>query len=173
MTDNSAITPFTPRLFDWEHMQSMSCEEIRNYLIGNHIMDQKQIIFKTQLTKLKDFIILYGYKYDNYYISAVIISPENKYSFASIAATEKTNNSLLILDIKVNRKEANRGYGSILLKQLIKNAIENGKESITGTLTPADLLDHGERLVHFYKKHGFKVEIFGNYGKIKWINSSL
>lgn len=86
---------------------------------------------------------------------------------------EFTNISLA--DIEIEEPLANHGYGSILLSNLIKIAEANDVNSITGWISKVDS-GHLERLVHFYKKHNFKVNLEENnkdsykIGVLKWQN---
>lgn len=51
----------------------------------------------------------------------------------------------------------NKGYGSIMLEELIEYAKEKEKEYIDGWLSQSDVKDHKERLLAFYKKFGFEI----------------
>lgn len=58
----------------------------------------------------------------------------------------------------------NQGYGSRLLGILKHVARSHGAKSISGVLSPVDMLDendsaHSSRLIHFYQKHGFLVSL--------------
>ena len=59
----------------------------------------------------------------------------------------------------------NKGYGSILLRNLIKFAEELDITRINGNLSSTDR-DHFDKLEHLYSKYGFKVKILGNSGTI-------
>lgn len=59
----------------------------------------------------------------------------------------------------------NKGYGSILLRNVIKLAKMIGVKWITGNLSAVDS-DHFDKLEHLYSKHGFKVSILGKGGTI-------
>lgn len=166
-----SIPPFLVReVVDWSHIQQLSKQELKDHLVEKRIIERDSIIYKTLHNKANEFIILHGYEYDPFYIVATIISSDNSYNHVSIVAIERRDESLFILDIKVRNKDANKGYGSLLMELLKTNAVQHNKKQITGDLTPEDLSDHGDRLVHFYKRHGFEVEEFGHYAKIKWVN---
>lgn len=62
-------------------------------------------------------------------------------------------------DIEIEEHLTSYGYGSILLNTLIKIAKTRNINSITGWISKVDN-DHLERLVHFYKKHNFTVNLF-------------
>lgn len=57
----------------------------------------------------------------------------------------------------------NKGYGTIMLSRLLKLAQKLKIREIKGNLSSVDS-DHFDKLEHFYKKHGFRVEF--NPGKI-------
>lgn len=86
---------------------------------------------------------------------------------------EFTNISLA--DIEIEEPLANNGYGSILLSTLIQIAKAKEVNSITGWISKVDS-DHLDRLVHFYKKHDFKVSLEEKnkdsykIGVLKWQN---
>ncbi|QFT88459.1 hypothetical protein FIU87_07375 [Bacillus sp. THAF10] len=73
----------------------------------------------------------------------------------SIQATYKDNGTLFIGDIK---GPENKGYGSICMDYLKEVAKDQNVHTITGDIAKRDW-DHLERLVHFYKKHDFDVEL--------------
>ena len=58
-------------------------------------------------------------------------------------------------------KYINKGYGSILLSNLIKYAKQNKYRKIVGFLSDADIIpedkNHKERQISFYKKFGFNI----------------
>ncbi|MGG4498527.1 hypothetical protein [Brevibacillus reuszeri] len=171
---NKTAPPFLVRdTVDWNLIQKLSVTELKDYLVETRFIEQDSIIYKTLHSEASEFIILYGYEYDPFYVVATIIAADSSYNHASIAGMERQNESVFILDIKVRNKDANKGYGSLLLEQLKTNAISKGKYMITGDLTPEDLRDHGDRLIHFYRKHGFEIEEFGHYAKIKWTNPDV
>lgn len=60
----------------------------------------------------------------------------------------------------------NKGYGSVLLRNLIKFAKEMGIKMINGNLSPADS-DHFDKLRHIYEKFGFEVNIQDRSGTIR------
>ncbi|APH05592.1 hypothetical protein [Bacillus weihaiensis] len=88
----------------------------------------------------------------------------------SIQATLADEETIHIGDIK---GPANKGYGSICMDYLKDLAIEQNIPKITGDIAKRDW-DHVERLVHFYQKHNFYVEIDYDrqYGEIKWVSNS-
>ncbi|MCH1625469.1 hypothetical protein [Fredinandcohnia quinoae] len=69
------------------------------------------------------------------------------------------------------RGPANQGYGSICINYLKDIAIEQNMPTITGDIAQRDW-DHLDRLVYFYTKHDFDVEIDHETksGEIIWSN---
>ncbi|MGD8190956.1 GNAT family N-acetyltransferase [Brevibacillus ginsengisoli] len=163
---------FKPNSFDWNLVQQLSHGELESHLRNINIIDQELTVYAVERTLGNEFLILTGYSYDMFYIRAVIVKPDNSIKFVGICAKEMSDNRLHILDINVKKKDANKGYGSILLAHLIKVASNNSVRTITGELTPEDLRSHGDRLKYFYKKHGFEIEDFGHFANIKWTNSN-
>ena len=69
----------------------------------------------------------------------------------------KNDRVILIGDIEAHVE--NRGYGSIMLSNILNLAYKLNIQEIKGNLTAADS-DHFDKLEHFYKKHGFEVKFF-------------
>ena len=61
-------------------------------------------------------------------------------------------------DIEMEDSLVNQGFGSILLTTLIDIANKRNINRITGEIARVDI-DHIERLVRFYKKHNFEVNM--------------
>lgn len=61
---------------------------------------------------------------------------------------------ITICDIKCYKY--NRGYGSVMMKELIEYSRQNEFAHINGWLSKDDY-DHKERLYHFYQKFGFEI----------------
>ncbi|GAA0501734.1 hypothetical protein GCM10008986_31540 [Salinibacillus aidingensis] len=82
-----------------------------------------------------------------------------------------------LADIDIKEHMSNEGYGSILLNNLIKIAIKRNVSMISGWISSVDE-DHIERLLYFYKKHGFEVVLketgnkTNNIGDLVWINNN-
>ncbi len=87
----------------------------------------------------------------------------------SIQASYTDKKTIHIGDI---RGPANKGYGSICMDYLKELAIEQNIPKITGDIAERDW-DHVERLIHFYKKNNFYVDINPGEksGVIKWIST--
>ncbi|MBM7094493.1 hypothetical protein JSY36_01890 [Bacillus sp. H-16] len=73
----------------------------------------------------------------------------------SIHAQYTDDNTIQIDDI---RGEENRGYGTVCMNHLKEYAQKNNVQYIKGNLVKRDW-DHIDRLVHFYKKHYFHVNV--------------
>lgn len=73
----------------------------------------------------------------------------------SIEAKYKKDNTIHIGDIK---GPENKGYGSICMDYLKETAKEQNIHYITGDLVKRDW-DHLDRLIHFYRKHDFDVNV--------------
>ena len=96
---------------------------------------------------------------------------------AKMACVIKSDNSILIGDISNESGAYCKGYGSLLMNELISYARRNGHTYLFGNLSVVDM-DHADRLHHFYEKFGFTVTIYDEqqglyYGKIeKWLGES-
>ena len=75
-----------------------------------------------------------------------------------LASFSEDYSGIEIYDIDIEEKNANKGYGSILMTHLIALAEERKVKVITGWLSNVDE-NHLDRLSHFYQKHGFKVNL--------------
>nr|WP_285874144.1 hypothetical protein [Halalkalibacter oceani] len=84
----------------------------------------------------------------------------------SIQAQYETPHTIHIGDIK---GQENRGFGSICMKYLKDHAKAQNVQYIKGDLAKRDW-DHIDRLIHFYEKHHFEVEVdYENLnGSIVW-----
>lgn len=93
-------------------------------------------IFEDHYTVIHLYLMGYGLACR----SSIVYNPEEK--------------SILIGDI-VSTIE-NKGYGSLVLRSIIKLAKRIEAKEITGNLSCVDS-DHFDKLKHFYFKHGFSV----------------
>jgi hypothetical protein len=84
----------------------------------------------------------------------------------AIDAVYEDENTLHIGDIK---GPANKGYGSICMQYLKETAVDNNIPFIKGDIAKRDW-DHVDRLIHFYEKHDFEIELDrdNKCGKIEW-----
>jgi GNAT superfamily N-acetyltransferase len=73
----------------------------------------------------------------------------------SIQAKYEDQSTIHIGDIK---GEENKGYGSICMDYLKEHAKDQNVQYIKGDLAKRDW-DHLDRLIHFYEKHDFDVEV--------------
>ena len=82
----------------------------------------------------------------------------------------KNENIVCIGDIE--SKRGNKGYGSKVLRSLIKICQQLKVQAITGEISGVDS-DHLDKLEHFYEKHGFKLTMYkkgegrGMIGKVE------
>ncbi len=88
-----------------------------------------------------------------------------KWAF-SIHAQYKQDYHIQIDDI---RGEENRGFGSVCMKFLKEYTTDQNIHTISGNISNRDW-DHLDRLIHFYKKHRFYVDIEHSEqkGEIYW-----
>ncbi|WP_416150523.1 hypothetical protein ACM26V_06010 [Salipaludibacillus sp. HK11] len=88
-----------------------------------------------------------------------------KWAF-SIHTQYKEDHRIHIDDI---RGESNRGFGSVCMKFLKEYTKDLNVHTISGNLSHRDW-DHIDRLLHFYKKHEFTVDIVESEkkGEIFW-----
>lgn len=63
-------------------------------------------------------------------------------------------NGITISDITCSKN--NKEYGSLMMKTLVEFAKDGQYDYIDGWLSKSDL-DHKDRLLHFYRKFGFKI----------------
>ena len=84
----------------------------------------------------------------------------------SVQASYSEKNNIHIDDI---RGEENHGFGSVCMKFLKEHAAEKNIQYITGNISERDW-NHLERLIYFYKKHNFQIEIDNRKkkGQIYW-----
>ncbi|WP_332631516.1 hypothetical protein [Halalkalibacter flavus] len=73
----------------------------------------------------------------------------------SIQAKYEDQSTIFIGDIK---GEENKGYGSICMDYLKEHAQDQNVQYIKGDLAERDF-DHLDRLIHFYDKHNFDIEV--------------
>ena len=85
-----------------------------------------------------------------------------------LCVINKEANSITICDIVCRRN--NYGYGSLMMKEIIKYSHQNNISYLDGCLSNIDY-GHKERLYHFYRKFGF--EIVENKDGIKFADIKL
>lgn len=85
--------------------------------------------------------------------SLIIISTcNNKFAGRINCTVYKEQKKIAIEDIWC--KKNNKGYGSLMMRELIEYAKQHGIKYIDGWLSGVDA-NHLERLYHFYHKFGF------------------
>lgn len=147
------------------------------------IADQGFEILDTIINKKKETVIVYRELYNDgqddeiINIGARVITENdiiNRDCKIHVHYRERLK-TLYIADIKVDRRNANRGYGGILLNALIKLKSSYPEIiSITGTVSGVDW-DHIDRLTYFYQKYGFEVRLNKEKkeGKILLLNDDV
>ena len=64
-----------------------------------------------------------------------------------------------LLDIRIDERMENRGVGSLLLGEAVRECKRLGSPGMEGDLSREDK-DHFDKLKYFYEKEGFTVEFF-------------
>ena len=77
---------------------------------------------------------------------------ERKPSYLYFDITDTTS---YIREVMPN--ENNQGHGSMLMQSVFRYLSYRGIPCLEGSLSFVDLNDHKDRLLHFYKKHGFAI----------------
>ncbi|QHW34300.1 hypothetical protein GZH47_28245 [Paenibacillus rhizovicinus] len=72
--------------------------------------------------------------------------------------------------VRILGDKINRGFGSIMLRQLLLLAEREGIAYIDGRIQHAEHKEHAERLRHFYGKFGFSID---ENGQLRWQNEKL
>lgn len=82
----------------------------------------------------------------------------NNHRTAWMKCVIESDEVILIGDIEHSNENTdyNKGYGSLMMGNLLRYARENGFKSLYGNLSVVDL-DHKDRLHHFYEKFGFTI----------------
>lgn len=76
---------------------------------------------------------------------------------ASLATDKATSEQYMHID-DILMVDNNIGNGSICMRYFIAETKKHGIADIRGILSPVDA-GHFDRSIHFYRKHGFKVEL--------------
>lgn len=61
--------------------------------------------------------------------------------------------------VAVNHKKHNRGIGTQLLNYMEELVVNYGVNKIFAPLSPLDLKNHGDRLLHFFEKNGYRITV--------------
>jgi GNAT superfamily N-acetyltransferase len=85
-------------------------------------------------------------------------SPETAYRVMMMVAQWRTKDEVQLCDIRSDDEHNDKGYGSQAMPCFLKHAKDRGASRVTGRITRRDW-DHIHRLVHFYRKHGFTVDL--------------
>ncbi|GIO38829.1 hypothetical protein J41TS12_36900 [Paenibacillus antibioticophila] len=78
-----------------------------------------------------------------------------------------------IAEIHIEGAHVNRGYGSIVMSEILKLAYQLGSIRFIDNWISGVDLGHIDRSAHFYRKFGFDVELNEGSGKILWLNEVL
>jgi len=95
---------------------------------------------------------------DSYESLVLIKLTINGVQISKMQCIKYPDGSLLIGDIDPfkRKRDYGKGYGSMMMDELLKYAFQNGVHTIRGNLSIVDS-DHKERLHAFYRKHGFEI----------------
>ncbi|MED4125078.1 hypothetical protein P4631_01445 [Halalkalibacterium halodurans] len=118
---------------------------------------KKSKVIGIEPTKGAEWVIVYLHD-DGYQCKVMLTSCDSAFDGTwdfSIMASYKDEDHLHIGDIK---GPENQGYGSICMKYLKEIAYEQNIRYVTGDIVKRDW-DHLDRLIHFYEKHHFDVNI--------------
>lgn len=105
----------------------------------------------------------------------LIIIKENKsviHEYIQLKAKQIDDSTLLLMDIEIFGKNINKGYGTILVQELVNLAKEMKVSKVVGNISPIDW-KHIARLQHFYEKLGFLVTLKDEkkYGSVELLIS--
>ncbi|GEM_PF-5399899 len=89
-----------------------------------------------------------------WHIDKFIATSQNLSLFANL-----NEHTLTVKLEDISTSDYNKGLGQTALLQLIEIAKGKGYKKIKGKLAYCDLEDHKERLLHFYNKLGFKIQL--------------
>lgn len=132
---------------------------LASYYSGEKVIKTKngdEIYFVNSLSYEKDS--LFGRNGSIYFISELGDYGKLYYSIKEDLFSDNKEPYVEIIDIVPIK--INIGIGSEALKYLEEIIVENNIKQIKGDLSPNDLKNHGDRLIHFYQKNGY--EIRGN-----------
>lgn len=111
---------------------------------------EREVIIQTPKYTDKDFVVTY-YSSDAYLSFKIFHFSKGLSKLTAIHHGEK----ITISDIECIKND--KGYGSILLSELIEFAISKNIDYIDGWLSRSDVEDHKDRLFRFYQKFGFSI----------------
>lgn len=145
-------------------LKSKRLEGLRNNLYSykqnnkENFIDDKIITLKnnTEIGIVNSNIMMYEDEKINF-CRLYVFSYKTKIGYLNYKIDSGKNpNEIFIDDIKINIQ--NKGIGTQAIKYLEKIAIDNDIKIIRGELSPIDLNDYEEMLIHFYKKQGFNIQ---------------
>lgn len=135
------------------------------------IKHQSYTFLITYKEKLNFYGILEEFAFNGYILEKYNVNTRSIISINCDTHYDKKHKYLkdiFIYDFIADEKYQNMGFGSILMKELIKYAKQLNIEHIYGKLSAVDIgndnnnddrnkLKNKERLYHFYPKHGFTI----------------
>lgn len=115
-------------------------------------LEDKEVVCFIKDDYSNDFLVTF-YKYESLIFIQVYHYPHGISKLIAILYEDKIS----ISDIKCYKN--NKGYGSILMSELIKYARSINIKFIDGWLAEIDVSDHRDRLIKFYEKFGFEIKL--------------
>ncbi|MFC4101798.1 GNAT family N-acetyltransferase [Paenibacillus xanthanilyticus] len=70
---------------------------------------------------------------------------------------KRNENAYKLQYIRILGDKINQGYGTLMMNQLLRHALERGVDYIDGRMQDAGGEEHDRRLRHFYRKLGFEI----------------
>lgn len=146
-------------------------EKIRlEYLIkGVNSIAKNNDFIGVEKTKKQEDVILYKYKMERCEFDVFIDIPFGSETRNVLSLFTTLDNELKIIkidDIQIAEENTHKGYGTVALNYLVNKSKKDGIKKINGTISSIDYEDHGDRLVEFYEKFGFDINISGTSGYI-------
>ncbi len=108
--------------------------------------------FRSKEKKIKE-VVIENNQSDSELI--MIFANSRKLNLGTLKAVVN-GEKLLIGDIDISEEYVNYKIGSKLIERLEEICKEQGIKDIYGNLANVDL-DHKDRLIHFYEKHGYSI----------------
>jgi N-acetylglutamate synthase-like GNAT family acetyltransferase len=120
-------------------------------------------------TKKEEYAILYRHKMQRYEFDVCIDIPfgdKTRNVLNLLATLDNEKKTIEIDDIQIAEEDTHKGYGTLALSYFIEKSKKDGIKKIYGTISSKDYIDHGERLVAFYEKFEFNINICGTSGAV-------
>lgn len=135
------------------------------------ILSQGHHHIKNSVANDNAVLILYHPVYSKHAIFARVVTPDRSRTSEFVNdlkmfVIKGANNQFELVNILIHPSFMNKGYGTILMNQLIENATKRCINYIEGHLRNTDGNDD-PKLQHFYAKHGFDID---EYRNILWRN---